>query len=155
MEWKKIIYNFLKAIYFLSPYKARYSTHNGMPTIIFKASNYYGVKAEECRFIIVGKFLRTRPQIEKIGSKFAEKISVKGSVRIGFTQKLEYENVPKYCRHSITQCRKLKKSQKMMEMSRERMYQKRRATKNYKMKVAGENNKRKKRLWEMRTNKRI
>ncbi|XP_009765415.1 uncharacterized protein [Nicotiana sylvestris] len=63
--------------------KARYSTHNGMPAIIFKASYYYGVMAEECRLTIVGKFLRTRPQIEKIRSKFAEKITVKGNVKIG------------------------------------------------------------------------
>nr|XP_009620930.1 uncharacterized protein LOC104112649 [Nicotiana tomentosiformis]XP_016476814.1 PREDICTED: uncharacterized protein LOC107798353 [Nicotiana tabacum] len=33
--------------------KARYSTHNGMPTVIFKASDYYGVMAEECRLTIV------------------------------------------------------------------------------------------------------
>nr|XP_033516369.1 uncharacterized protein LOC104112999 [Nicotiana tomentosiformis] len=39
--------------------------------------------AEECRLTIVGKFLRTRPQIEKIRSKFAEKISTKGNVKIG------------------------------------------------------------------------
>nr|XP_016494609.1 PREDICTED: uncharacterized protein LOC107813815 [Nicotiana tabacum] len=65
-----------------SPYgdptvKARFSTHNGMPAIIFKGSDYYGVMAEECKRTIAGKFLRTRPQIEKIRTKFAEKISVK------------------------------------------------------------------------------
>lgn len=63
--------------------KARYSTHNGMPTVIFKASDYYGVMAEECRLTIVGKFLRTRPQLEKIRSKSAEKITVKGNAKIG------------------------------------------------------------------------
>lgn len=28
--------------------KARYDTHNGMPAIIFKSSDYYAVMAEEC-----------------------------------------------------------------------------------------------------------
>lgn len=63
--------------------KARYSTHNGMPAIIFKGFYYYGIMAQQCKFTIVGKFLRTRPQIEKIRSKFAEKVSIKGSVKIG------------------------------------------------------------------------
>lgn len=62
--------------------KARYSTHNGMPAFIVKTSDYYGVMAEECRLTIMGKFLRTQPQIEKIRSKFAEKITVKGNVKI-------------------------------------------------------------------------
>ncbi|KAM3285067.1 hypothetical protein P3S67_023866 [Capsicum chacoense] len=39
--------------------------------------------AEQCKLTIVGKFLRSRPQIEKIRSKFAEKISLKGTVKIG------------------------------------------------------------------------
>lgn len=54
-----------------------------MPAVIFKASDYYGVMAEECRLTIVGKFIRTRPQIEKNRSAFAEKIPVKGNVKIG------------------------------------------------------------------------
>lgn len=66
-----------------SEVKARYSTHNGMPTVIFKASVYYELMAEECKLTIVGKFLRTRPQIERIRSKFAEKVTVKGNVKIG------------------------------------------------------------------------
>lgn len=63
--------------------KARYSIRNGIPAIIFKASDYYGVMAEECRYTIVGKFLRTRPQIEKIRSKFAKTVSIRGTVKIG------------------------------------------------------------------------
>lgn len=63
--------------------KAHYSTHNGIPTVIFKASDYYGVMADECKFTLVGKFLKTQPQIEKIRSKFTEKISIKGNVKIG------------------------------------------------------------------------
>ncbi|MCD9558494.1 hypothetical protein HAX54_015881 [Datura stramonium] len=58
--------------------KVRYSTHNGVPAVIFKANNYYGVMAEECKHTLVGKFLRSRPQIEKIRSKFAEKITIRG-----------------------------------------------------------------------------
>ncbi|KAM3236174.1 hypothetical protein P3L10_016211 [Capsicum annuum] len=39
--------------------------------------------AEECKRNLVGKFIRTRPQIEKIRSKFAEKVPLKGNVKIG------------------------------------------------------------------------
>ncbi|KAH0743306.1 hypothetical protein KY290_031299 [Solanum tuberosum] len=31
------------------------STHNGMPVVIFKSSDYYGVMVEECRYTIIGK----------------------------------------------------------------------------------------------------
>ncbi|OIS99039.1 hypothetical protein A4A49_20107 [Nicotiana attenuata] len=63
--------------------KARVSTHNGIPTVIFKASDYYGVMAEECMYTIIGKFLRTRPNIERIRLTFAEKVSLKGEAKIG------------------------------------------------------------------------
>ncbi|XP_009614260.1 uncharacterized protein [Nicotiana tomentosiformis] len=62
-----------------------------MPAVIFKASDYYGIMAEECRLTIVGKFLRTRPQIERIRSKFAEKVIVKGNVKIGYRRSIEIE----------------------------------------------------------------
>lgn len=51
--------------------------------MIFKANDYYGVIAEECKQTLVGKFLRMRPQIEKIRSKFAEKVTIRGTVKIG------------------------------------------------------------------------
>ncbi|KAM3360625.1 hypothetical protein P3S68_015479 [Capsicum galapagoense] len=38
---------------------------------------------DECKLMIVGKFLRSRPQIEKIRSKFVEKIPLKGTTKIG------------------------------------------------------------------------
>lgn len=63
--------------------KARVSTHNGIPAVIFKASDYYGVMAKECKYTIIGKFLRTRPNIERIRSIFAEKVSIKGEAKIG------------------------------------------------------------------------
>ncbi|OIT39392.1 hypothetical protein A4A49_30737 [Nicotiana attenuata] len=62
---------------------ARKTTHNGIPAIIFKAKDYYGVMAEECRRTIVGRFIKIRPQIEKIRSRFTEKFALKGSVKIG------------------------------------------------------------------------
>lgn len=46
--------------------KARYSTHNRIPAIIFKSFDYYRVMEEQCKLIIINKFLRARPQIEKI-----------------------------------------------------------------------------------------
>lgn len=41
---------------------ARVTTHNGVPAVIFKASDYYGIMADECKLTLVGKFMRTRPQ---------------------------------------------------------------------------------------------
>lgn len=62
---------------------AEQTTHNGMPTVIFKASDYYGIMAIECKLTIVGRFLKPRPQIDRLTSKFKELISVKGCVKIG------------------------------------------------------------------------
>lgn len=33
--------------------------HNGMPTVIFKLSDYYREMAEQCRYTIIGKFVWT------------------------------------------------------------------------------------------------
>ncbi|OIT21147.1 hypothetical protein A4A49_41328 [Nicotiana attenuata] len=60
-----------------------HTMHNCMPAVLFKATDYYGVMAEECKLTIVGRFLKPRPQIDKIRSKFKELISIKGSVKIG------------------------------------------------------------------------
>ncbi|XP_075075277.1 uncharacterized protein LOC142162671 [Nicotiana tabacum] len=38
---------------------------------------------EECKYTIIGKFLRTRPNIERIRSIFAKKVSIKGEAKIG------------------------------------------------------------------------
>lgn len=57
--------------------------HNGKPAVIFKASKYYGVMAEECRWALVGKFTMGIPKIEVIREKFIEQIPLKGTVRIG------------------------------------------------------------------------
>lgn len=55
-----------------------------MPAVIFKAKDYYGVMAEECKLTVMGKFLRTRPKIEVIRDVFMEKKnSLKGTVKIG------------------------------------------------------------------------
>ncbi|KAH0738469.1 hypothetical protein KY290_037174 [Solanum tuberosum] len=62
---------------------ARQTTHNGVPAVIFKAADYYGIMAHDCRRTIVGNFLKPRPQIDKIRSKFKELVALKGSVKIG------------------------------------------------------------------------
>lgn len=62
---------------------ARRTSHNGMPAVIFKTKDYYGVMTAECRRTIVGRFLKIRPQIEKIRSRFLERFPLKGSVKIG------------------------------------------------------------------------
>lgn len=62
---------------------ARQTTHNGMPTVIFKAKDYYGIMDEECKRTIVGRFLKPRPQIDRIRSRFRKQFSLKGNVKIG------------------------------------------------------------------------
>lgn len=46
--------------------KAMISTHSRISAVIFKASDYYGVMAEESKYTIIDMFLRTRPNIERI-----------------------------------------------------------------------------------------
>ncbi|OIT32401.1 hypothetical protein A4A49_08259 [Nicotiana attenuata] len=53
-----------------------------MATVIFKAKDYYGIMAEECKLTIVGRFLKPRPQIERIRSSFRELFSIKGDAKI-------------------------------------------------------------------------
>ncbi|KAK4723877.1 hypothetical protein R3W88_026656 [Solanum pinnatisectum] len=62
---------------------AKITTHNGIPAVIFKATDYYGIMADECKFTIVGRFLKTRPQIDRISSSFKELFAIRGSVKIG------------------------------------------------------------------------
>ncbi|KAK6777563.1 hypothetical protein RDI58_024281 [Solanum bulbocastanum] len=62
---------------------AKITTHNGIPAVIFKATDYYGIMADECKFTIVGSFLKTRPQIDRISSSFKELFAIRGSVKIG------------------------------------------------------------------------
>lgn len=50
--------------------------------MLFKTSDYYGVPEAECGLTIVGRFLKPRPQIDQIRSKFKELISIKGTVKI-------------------------------------------------------------------------
>ncbi|XP_059281415.1 uncharacterized protein LOC132035126 [Lycium ferocissimum] len=63
--------------------KARSTIHNGVPAVLFKAKDYYELMALEFKYMLVGKFIKTRPQLDKIRSKFAEKISIKGTCKIG------------------------------------------------------------------------
>ncbi|KAH0727708.1 hypothetical protein KY290_003412 [Solanum tuberosum] len=62
---------------------ARHTMHNGKPAIIFKALDYYGVMAQDCKWTLVGKFTMGRPRIEAIISKFLEQQPLVGKVRIG------------------------------------------------------------------------
>ncbi|XP_060217201.1 uncharacterized protein LOC132644615 [Lycium barbarum] len=63
--------------------KSRRTTHNGKPAVIFKANDFYGGMANHCRRTIVGRFLKSRPQIDSIRAKFAEKFPMKGTPKIG------------------------------------------------------------------------
>lgn len=51
--------------------------------MIFKAEDYYGVMADECKLTLVEKFTYGRPKIEIIRAKVLELIPLKGKVRIG------------------------------------------------------------------------
>ncbi|OIT26491.1 hypothetical protein A4A49_24679 [Nicotiana attenuata] len=82
---------------------ARQTTHNGMLEVIFKAKDYYGIMAEECKHTIVGRFLKPRPEIDRIRSRFREQFSLKGNVKIGvydnfnvfldFTTEEDFKNI--------------------------------------------------------------
>ncbi|OIT21948.1 hypothetical protein A4A49_38251 [Nicotiana attenuata] len=61
---------------------ATQTIHNRMSAVLLKASDYYGIMAAERRLTIVDRFLKPRPQIDRIRSKFKELISIKGSVKI-------------------------------------------------------------------------
>lgn len=62
---------------------AKITSHNGIPTVIFNATDYYRIMADECKFTIVGRFLMRRPQIDQIWSSFKELFAIRGSVKIG------------------------------------------------------------------------
>ncbi|XP_060188384.1 uncharacterized protein LOC132617405 [Lycium barbarum] len=61
---------------------AKYTTPNGVPAVLFNNGEYYGVMSDECKFTLVGKFIRSMPQIEKLRARFAEIITVRGKVTI-------------------------------------------------------------------------
>lgn len=58
---------------------AKITSHNGIPTVIFNATDYYRIMADECKFTIVGRFLMRRPQIDQIWSSFKELFAIRGS----------------------------------------------------------------------------
>ncbi|KAH0653009.1 hypothetical protein KY289_030687 [Solanum tuberosum] len=77
------------------------SPHNGMPVVIFKSSDYYGVMAEECRYTIIGKPGMAKVRIEvdlmtkpKLRSVWIRQDDTDNPLK-GFYQKLEYEGVAK------------------------------------------------------------
>ena len=57
--------------------------NNGMPTVIFKLSDYYRERAEHCRYTIIAKFVLTSPNLEHILWIFSEKISLEEDIKIG------------------------------------------------------------------------
>ncbi|XP_059295368.1 uncharacterized protein LOC132048688 [Lycium ferocissimum] len=63
--------------------KTRVTMHNGVHAVIFKSKDYNGVMAEECKYTLIGKFVKTRPNIERSRSSFVEKISLKSTPKIG------------------------------------------------------------------------
>ncbi|XP_059285004.1 cytochrome P450 CYP72A219-like [Lycium ferocissimum] len=63
--------------------KTRRTNHNGVRTVIFKSKDYYGIMAKECKFTLIGKFVRGRPKIEVTRAAFSKKVTVKETVVIG------------------------------------------------------------------------
>ncbi|KAJ8563642.1 hypothetical protein K7X08_032094 [Anisodus acutangulus] len=64
--------------------KARNITHNGVPTVLSKAKDFYEVMEEECKYTLVGKFIKTRPQLEKIDQNLQRKLLPK--MTLSFSQ---------------------------------------------------------------------
>ncbi|OIS97554.1 hypothetical protein A4A49_07321 [Nicotiana attenuata] len=91
----------------------KHTTHNGMTTMIFKSKDYYGIMA---KIRVEVNLLKTLPDSVFIGQEYED------SQLDGYTQKLEYEGIPKYCKHcrklghNVIECRALeKKNAKNME----------------------------------------
>ncbi|MCE0481121.1 hypothetical protein HAX54_038536 [Datura stramonium] len=76
---------------------------------MFKASDYYDIMAAECKLTIVATRCRTRPSMAKVRVEIdllkpqADVVYVglvhDNAPQTGFMQKIEYEGVPKYCKH--------------------------------------------------------
>ncbi|MCD7462563.1 hypothetical protein HAX54_048792, partial [Datura stramonium] len=56
---------------------------NYLPKKLFGelSEDYYGIMADECKFTIAERFLKIRPQIEKIRATVKEMIPLKGSAK--------------------------------------------------------------------------
>ncbi|MCD7469233.1 hypothetical protein HAX54_008097 [Datura stramonium] len=105
-----------------SPVYAKKITFKGKPSIFFKASDYYRVMKDKCRFTLIGKFSMGRPKLENIRIDFKAQFPVIGQVRVevdlrrplpnfvwvgvldeegnpvgGYEQNIEYEGTPDYC----------------------------------------------------------
>ncbi|MCD9646409.1 hypothetical protein HAX54_036218 [Datura stramonium] len=52
-----------------------------MNAVIFKSRDYYGVMASQCKRMIVGRFVKSMPQIDTIRSRFSEKSFLKGCAK--------------------------------------------------------------------------
>ncbi|KAM3264148.1 hypothetical protein P3L10_001142 [Capsicum annuum] len=53
-----------------------------MSAVIFKAKDYYGIMADECKYTLVGRFIKPRLQIDHIITRFKELIPIKRSIKI-------------------------------------------------------------------------
>lgn len=80
-----------------------YGSSYNLPVVIFKAEDYYEIMAEECKYTLVGIFLKPHHQINRIRSQFKARIKIKGSIKIGvydnynifidLVNKEDYQNV--------------------------------------------------------------
>ncbi|WMV10227.1 hypothetical protein MTR67_003612 [Solanum verrucosum] len=55
---------------------------NGKPIVVFTKEEH-NILADTCRWTIIGKFDKSRPQIDKIRENFAKIVPTKGHVKIG------------------------------------------------------------------------
>ncbi|OIT22387.1 hypothetical protein A4A49_35610 [Nicotiana attenuata] len=62
----------------------RHGTHLGKPAVFFSAEDYFVNLAEDCKWTIVGKFTKGRPNMEEMRKLFISQFHLKGPVKIAY-----------------------------------------------------------------------
>uniref|UniRef100_K4CTM4 Uncharacterized protein n=1 Tax=Solanum lycopersicum TaxID=4081 RepID=K4CTM4_SOLLC len=107
---------------------AKITSHNGIPTVIFNATDYYRIMADECSPFHMHTWHYIKQIVSSVGFRYDGATNCRtrpsmAEVRVevdllkpqpntvwvgfeddkcplrGFNQKLEYKNIPKYCKH--------------------------------------------------------
>ncbi|KAH0672746.1 hypothetical protein KY284_023833 [Solanum tuberosum] len=62
----------------------KHGTHLGKPTVYFSAEDYFGSLAQDCKWTIVGKFIKGKPTMEELRKLFIGQFQLLGTVKIAF-----------------------------------------------------------------------
>uniref|UniRef100_M1DQL1 LINE-type retrotransposon LIb DNA, complete sequence, Insertion at the S11 site n=1 Tax=Solanum tuberosum TaxID=4113 RepID=M1DQL1_SOLTU len=62
----------------------KHGTHLGKPAVYFSAEDYFGSLAQDCKWTIVGKFIKGKPTMEELRKLFIGQFQLLGTVKIAF-----------------------------------------------------------------------